>query len=391
LTREFVIGLVLAIGSCGLTAQTPSDQGNSSPQPDPHEAPSDSEASLSALSRAQPRNPEPLARLGLLKARRGEYSEAIAFYRKAMALQPAMPGLRLNLGLALFKDGQFEQAIQTFGPLLKSQPSSSSEAQRVTVLLAMSYYGLGEYGAAVPYLKQAADRDQNNLSLLLTLAHSCLLSKQYDCVLESYHRIVELNAESAEADMLVGEALDELHDTIGATREFRAAVLANPKEPNAHFGLGYLLWTQLQYEEAAHEFQAELEIIPNYDKAFLYLADTELQMKRDDEARPLLEKVVASDPKNSMAHLDLGIVCANAGEKESALREFKAAAALKPEDVNVHMRLGRLYRSMGNSADAQKEFDKASNLTRASHDALLTVMDSDSEKKKALPEKIPTP
>jgi hypothetical protein len=38
--------------------------------------------------------------------------------------------------------------------------------------------------------------------------------------------------------MLVGEALDEMKDTIGATQEFRSAVQANPKEPNAHFGLG---------------------------------------------------------------------------------------------------------------------------------------------------------
>lgn len=63
--------------------------------------------------------------------------------------------------------------------------------------------------------------------------------------------------------MLVGEALDEMKDTTGATQEFRAAVQANPKEPNAHFGLGYLLWKQMLYHEAAQEFQAELDNTPD--------------------------------------------------------------------------------------------------------------------------------
>jgi len=316
----------------------------------------------------------PLAQLGLLEARQGRLPQAIVFYRKAMALKPNMPGLRLNFGLALFKDGQYKEAIQIFTPMLKSQPPSSPERQRLDVLLGMSHYGLAEYQAAVPYLKQAADRDLQNLPLLLTLAHSCLLSKQYPCVLDAYHRMIAQNAESAEADMLVGEALDEMKDTIGATREFRAAVQANPKEPNAHFGLGYLLWTQLQYQEAAEEFQAELENTPDYLQAMLYLADSDIKLNKNEDARPLLERVVAIDPKNSMGRLDLGIVYTDADRKEDALREFEEAAVLTPDDVNVHMWLGRLYKSLGKVNEAKTEFDKAKTLNRASHDALITVM-----------------
>jgi tetratricopeptide (TPR) repeat protein len=349
----------------------------------------ESEATLIALSKAHPTDPKPFAQLGLLEARRGDYPQAIVYYRKAIALKPAMPGLRLNLGLAFFKDGQFKQAIQTFTPLLRSQSPSSPEMQRLTVLVGMSHYGLGEYQAAVPYLKQAADRDGQNLSLLLTLAHSCLLSKQYQCVLDTYHRMVAQNSDSAEADILVGEALDEMKDTIGATREFRAAVQANPKEPNAHFGLGYLLWTQRQYQEASQEFQAELENTPDYAQAMVYLADAEIQMNRNDDARALLERVVKIDPAISLGHLDLGIVYAEANREEDALREFKAAAELKPDDVNVHMRLGRLYRSMGRTSEAKNEFDKARNLNRSAHDALITVMSNASEKDNKSPAKLP--
>src|SRR2546430_13878383 len=86
-----------------------------------------------------------------------------------------------------------------------------------------------------------------------------------------------------------GEALDEMNDHAGATQQFRAAVKANPKEPNVHFGLGYLLWTQSEYEEAAQEFQAELANVPNHLQALTYLADADLKMNYPKAALPLIE------------------------------------------------------------------------------------------------------
>jgi tetratricopeptide (TPR) repeat protein len=390
LGRGLASSLILATASWSLPAlaQTYTEQTAASLEQQGKTA--EAEDAWKALSKAQPANPIPLAHLGLLEARQEHYKQAIAFYRKALALSPAMPGLRLNMGLAYFKDGEYKEAIEAFAPLLKTA-SNADETQRLTVLTGMSYYGLGQYASAVPYLKNASGHDAQNLPLLLTLAHSCLLSKQYQCVLDAYHQLVALNANSAEADMLVGEALDEMKDSAGATREFRAAVAANPKEPNAHFGLGYLLWTQKQYPEAAQEFQAELDNTPDYTQAMLYLADADIQMNHLQDAQALLEKLVKSDPSIEMARLDLGIVYAGTGRNEDALREMKAAQALKPNDVNVHWRLARIYRSLGNTAEAKSEFDKAQNLTKTADDALLDVITKDPSNWKTSAPKPPAP
>jgi tetratricopeptide (TPR) repeat protein len=343
------------------TALTLEQQGNNS----------EAEAAWRLVLKAHPSNPEPYAHLGLLEARQERYKEAVPLYRKALALNPNVPGLRLNLGLALFKAGEMKQAIQEFKPLLKSQPAGSAEAERLTILLAMAHYGLGEYAAAVPYLKTGTAGDTQNLPLRLALAHSCMWSKQYQCVLDTYHEILALNAESAEADMLAGEVLDEMKDTPGAIRQFRAAVKANPREPEVHFGLGYLLWTQKQYAEAASELQAELANDPKHLQAMVYLADTQIQLGHPEAARPLLEKALQIDPKLELAHLDLGILDADAGRQEEALRELNVAVKLAPEDVSVHWRLARLYRSMGKKEEAKAEFEKASNINKATDSALV--------------------
>jgi tetratricopeptide (TPR) repeat protein len=330
----------------------------------------EAEAAWSALAKQYPTNPEPLAHLGLIEARQEHYTQAVAYYRKAIALNPSMPGLQLNLGLAYFKAGDYQQAIHQLSPLIKADPTD----QRLAILMGMSHYGLGQYAAASPYLSQASDRDPQNLALLLTLAHSCLLSNQYQCVLDAYHRIIALNAESAEADMLVGETLDAMKDTQGAIREFRAAIAANPKEPNVHFGLGYLLWTQGQHPEAAHEFQSELDNDPHHAQAMLYMADSYIQMNRMSDAKPILENLVKIAPTSAMAHIDLGIVYADEDRKQDAEKEFKEAIKLAPNNVNAHYRLGRLYRSTGQTAEAKAEFDKAESLNKAEDDRLLKVM-----------------
>lgn len=330
----------------------------------------EAEAAWRAYSKAHPSNPEPYAQIGLLKSRQEKYSEAIPLYRKALALNPNTPGLRLNLGLALFKSGNLKEAVPEFKTLLKAAPPDSPDRQRLDILLGMAHYGLAQYAEAVPPLKEAAAHDQQNLPLRLALAHSCLWSKQYQCVMDVYHEILTLNAESAEADMLAGEALDEMKDNEGSTKMFRAAVKANPKEPNVHFGLGYLLWTQKQYPEALSEFQAELANDPDHAQSLLYLGDTYLQLNKAEEARPALEKAAKLDPSLWLAQLDLGIIDADAGRNDDALRELQLAAKLQPNDVNVHWRLGRLYRTLGRKEEAKAEFDKASSLTKAADEDL---------------------
>lgn len=336
----------------------------------------EAQAAWEQIAKAHPGDGEAYANLGLLEAKQEHYPRAIALYRKAEALNPAMPGLKMNLGLALFKAGDLHAAIRTFEPLLKREEPSSPDAQRLRILLGMAHYGLGEYAAAVPPLREAMRRDPQDLPYRLVLAHSCLRAKQYQCVLDVYHEILSLNAESAEADMLAGEALDEMRDRAGAVAQFRAAAKADPKQPGVHFGLGYLLWTGSQYDEAAQQFQSELENSPDNVQALVYLADADIRLNRLDRARPLLEKAARLDPKFEMTHLELGILASQSGQNEQALRELHRAAALDPSDVQVHWRLARLYQAMGRRQEADAEFNKTKALTKAADETVNAKLNS---------------
>jgi tetratricopeptide (TPR) repeat protein len=371
-----ILLMALAAGNCvGQSATSVEEQRQQAFALEQQGQSAEAEAAWKAIAEIEPGSAEAYAHMGFLEARQEHYTEAVPLYRKALALDVAMPGLKMNLGLALFKSGALKEAIATFAPLLKSEPADSPEALRLTTLIGIAHYGLGEYAEAVPDLKQATASDAKNLPFRLMLAQSCLGAKQYPCVLDVYHEILELNAESAEADMLAGEALDGMKDHAGAIQQFRAAVKADPKVPNVHFGLGYLLWTQSQYGEAAQEFQAELVNVPDNAQALAYLADTNMQLNHPDVARPLVEKAVELDPQMELAHLDLGILDVDAGRREDALREFQTAAKLNPNDVRPHWRLARLYKAMGKAQEAKVEFDKTSSLHKAENATIFEELD----------------
>ena len=81
------------------------------------------------------------------------------------------------------------------------------------------------------------------------------------------------------------------------------------------------------------------------------------------------------NPQLELPYLDLGILDAAAGRKESALRDFKAALQRNPEDVQIHWRMARLYQSMGRREEAKAEFAKTKSLNKAADQSVLTKMD----------------
>jgi tetratricopeptide (TPR) repeat protein len=330
----------------------------------------EAEQAWRAIAKADPRNAEAYAHIGLLLARRENYAEAIPLYRKALSLNPAIPSLRMNLGLALFKGGFPKQSIGEFTQLLNAPKVSPSEAYRLRVLIGMAHYGQGEYGDAVPFLKDAAGADPKNLEIRLVLAHSCMWTKQDQCVLDTYKEILAIDPESAEACVLAGEALDAMKNPLAAIEQFRHAIRANPQQPNVHFDLGYLLWTQKAYDEAGKEFQTELKLDPDHTQSLLYLADIDVKAGRSAEALPLLERVEKADPASPLAHLDLGIALTDAERTDDALKELQEAARLDPDNADVHWRLGRIYRSRGQTDAANAELAKTSALNKAKYDDL---------------------
>jgi tetratricopeptide (TPR) repeat protein len=345
------------------------------------------EAIWHTLLQQNANNVEACAHLGLDEARAQNYPEAVRYYRRALALNPAMHGLRLDLALSYFKMGKFSQAIPLLAEELHHQPGDL----RLTILLGMAHYGAQQYGKAVPYLQAAAAKEPQSAAIRLPLAQACLWSRQFACVLTTYKQILALNADSAEADMLAGEAYSAQSNTPAAVRQFRAAIQANPNLPQEHFGLGYLLWTQRNFTEAEQQFRAELRISPDDGQSLAYLGDTLMQLGKSDAARAALERAIALKSSLELAHLDLGILDSDAGHDSAAVAQFHAAIQVDPKSTDARWRLARLYQKMGQRQKAATQFAIVSKMKRESAQSLYLKMAGSHEAQTAARQKAASP
>ena len=330
----------------------------------------EAEQAWKAVIAAHPTDAAAIASLGLVYSHDGKYPEAAAAYRRALKLNPSLTGIQLNLGLAEFKQGHLREAIAPFKAALREQPSS----MQVRTLLGMTYYGTAEYADAVPYLKDAVTKSPENTELRGALAQACLFAKQFDCTLEQYKQILMANPNSAQAHILAGEAEDGLNHPEQAMAEFEAAAKVAPHEPNVHFGLGYLLWKQHKYPEAAKEFREELANEPNHAQAAAYLGDTQIKMEQNAEAEATLQRAVKMPGAPRLAWVDLGIALANEQKNARAAAALEHAIQMDPNEVDAHWRLARLYQAEGKSEQARAEFAKSRALHQKEDQSLVQQM-----------------
>jgi len=318
----------------------------------------------------RPKDAAACGHLGIALAHEGDYSGAAEAYRRALALNPRMTGLDLDLGLALFKQGKLQEAIAP----LKRAAAAAPRSQQPRILLGMSYFGSAQYAAAVPYLRFALQQSPQNQELRSVLAQACLYARQFQCTLDQYKQIVAANPDSAPAHMLAGEADDGLNNTAAAVAEFQAAEMVAPREPNVHFGLGYLFLKQHKFDAAAREFQLELDNDPNHAQALAWLGDTQMKLQQPAAAQATLQRAVQLPGAARMAFVDLGILLADAGRNDEAAANFQHAIQMDPSQVDAHWRLARLYQSEGKRAEAQAEFAKSAALHQHQDESLVKQM-----------------
>jgi len=89
-----------------------------------------------------------------------------------------------------------------------------------------------------------------------------------------------------------------------------------------------------------------------------------------------LEKLAANPPSDPLVHRDLGLIYADAGRTQDALRELNAAVESDPGDTESRRLLARLYRSSGKSHEADAEEDKANRLPPQTLLAIQEMIDS---------------
>ena len=97
-------------------------------------------------------------------------------------------------------------------------------------------------------------------------------------------------------------------DSTHGIEQFRAAVKANAKEHDVHFGAGFCFGREAPVRRSGSGVQAELDNDPTHAEARAYLGNAIVQLHEYAKAQTEFVKAAAADPTSAMVHFDFGIV-----------------------------------------------------------------------------------
>jgi tetratricopeptide (TPR) repeat protein len=147
-------------------------------------------------------------------------------------------------------------------------------------------------------------------------------------------------------------------DANAATTYAERAVQAAPQDPKLWFLLGYAARLSAHYDQSLQAFQHGLQLQPSSIEGLSGMAQTYARMGRLEEAKRLLLKVIAENPRRDNDLLVAGELFMQTGDVPKGLELLQRAEAMKPSaHAELLMAVGFLKEKQ---ADKAKEMlDKA--------------------------------
>ena len=140
------------------------------------------------------------------------------------------------------------------------------------------------------------------------------------------------------------------------------AVKLDDSLAEAHTSLANALVLNLQFSDAAPEFQRAIELNPNYATAHHWYGELLQNDGRIDEALAELRRAHELDPLSLVINSVLGSTLIVAGQDDAAIDQLQKTIAMDPNFDLAHWFLGQAYEDKGRVAEAIQEYEKAMQL-----------------------------
>jgi len=314
---------------------------------------------------------------------------AIPLLRQIVALDPKNLNAHANLGVLLYFQGSFADAIPEMRSALESQP----DLWRIKALLGLAEKRTGDPAAAQADLEQAFPnlneekiKKQAGLELIeidtafgqfakalsITEKLQELLPQDPQILVAAYEISSQMTKQSlldlalvapdsAELQMIMGGELGRQGEHEKSVARYREAIRLNPNLPGVHFELGEQLRSSPDPKLnalAADEYKAAVKINPYDEKSWSRLGESVAAKGDFKAAQEDYRKALALQPKDSDAETNLAITLISLNQLTEVIPLLESAVKDDPANIVAHYRLSVQYRRAGRIADARREMDQ---------------------------------
>jgi len=304
-----------------------------------------------------------------------DYAEA-AFYDGLIQLRAGRFEMALGILRPLAEDLKLTAIYNAIGVI--SVQGSRAEKKNPAKAAAMLADGVG-------LLKKAAESEPNNDNIRFNYGAALFISGDMAEAVKSLKAAIAANANDGDAYFLLAKALEQLKDPLaaGADNQARQKLTANNRYASLQRE-----WEKsktvddipLRVEQPSRkDFVAVIlsrkqgtTVQPqvNETEALLAKARTMVANGQDEEAMPVLRRILASEPMSAESYLLLGRIHLRRGDIDQAISSFKTSIFWDSRKIEAHISLGKIYVEKGDCQQAKTYAASAAEIDENNEDVI---------------------
>jgi tetratricopeptide (TPR) repeat protein len=305
---------------------------------------------------AAPENPEVIEAVGRALLNLDRLEEAEASFLDALELDPEWVAPRMGLALVALRRDEPFKIVHHLERAMEADP----EYPDAYVELGRYYGSMGDAALAKATFERWTARHPEDAEMLINAGLTAFDAADYAQAYAFFEMAVEAASEEEQksgARTFRANTLDMLGRYDEAVAAYEEVIAETPEWWEAHANLGICHARNGQPARAEAALRRGLEDCPGSPEIRDELAAHLLAERRDlREALRLSEEAVALG-RDEIRHLHtLGEVRLTIGDEAGAAEAYRAMLALDPENPEAHLELGLLREAQGEVTEAEEHF-----------------------------------
>lgn len=291
---------------------------------------------------------------GALLLRRGDLARARSLLAVALRRARRDPETLFQVGMLHAAAGAWHLAARSFQRAARLSGSAQHESA-----LGRAYLHLSMADEACAAFERALllhPDDIETLDAYQTALESC---GRLEAAYSVGRRVARLAPGNAAIQQRVGSLALRLGRVNEALELLDRAVALDSRLVAAHLDRSRALLAAGRAEAALAAAQQAHTLTPDQAPPLALAAEALITLRRDDEARPLLERALALDATLLSSCVALRDLLARADDYAAAVSLAQRAVALAPADISHHVRLGELLLETGDLTQAEQALQYA--------------------------------
>ena len=277
-----------------------------------------------SVLRIEPKHLGAVNLMGVVLTQLGRFTEAEAYFRRALQHRPPSDVTLYNYGIALRAMNRPAEALQRFSEALKINPGvAETWNHRGTTFCDLNRYeeAIADFDKAIALNRRFAQALQNKGKALLAFGRG-------DAALATFERALAINPNAAEAWLGRGHALGGLGKYEEALSAYDRAVAVNSEFAEAWLGRGHVFVQLQRFADALAAYDRAVALNPHLPEGWLVRGFMLDVFGNHQASLSSYDRALTLDPKLVQAWIGRGSVLLHLQQYDNALAAYGQALAV---------------------------------------------------------------